>query len=223
MYQRLFSPAPTQTAHGLGHFFQGAVLFSWIWIQFLTSRVCNYRCPFVLFGDEQVCSWGSWSSRCLLMKLLELTSGQNCHRLAQGHLMVLLNFCLEWHSPGPYSIVINVCVALSRLLWMCVTLLLCCSSGTFRRIVCFGFPKIPTHVYRHPGHWTSKLPLDSIKTAYEVLSETSSLCFVSKTGVPLYEQSIASWQARVHASVHGILIPASHMAEPSFTRPSRFF
>ena len=76
-----------------------------------------------------------------LMKLLELASGQYCHKLAQGHLMVLLNFCLEWHSPGTYSIVINVCVHLSRLLSMCVALLLCCSSGTFHRIFCSGFPK----------------------------------------------------------------------------------
>ena len=116
-----------------------------------------------------------------------------------------------------------MCVHLSRLLSMCVVLLLCCSSGTFRRIVCFGFPKIPTHVYRHPGHWTSKLPLDSIKTAYEVLSKISSLCFVSKPGGPLYEQSIASRQARVQASVHGILLPSSHMEVPSFTSPSSFF
>jgi hypothetical protein len=68
--------------------------------------------------------------------------------------MVLLNFCLEWHSPGTYSIVINVCVHLSRLLSMCVALLLCCSSGTFRRIFCSGFPKsqlmsIDTQVIGH--------------------------------------------------------------------------
>jgi len=52
----------------------------------------------------------------LLMKLLELASGQYCHKLVQGRLMVLLNLCLEWHSPGTYSIVINVCVDLSCLL-----------------------------------------------------------------------------------------------------------
>jgi len=51
-----------------------------------------------------------------LMKLFELASGQYCYKLAEGHLMVLLNFCLECHSPGTYSIVINVCVTLSRLL-----------------------------------------------------------------------------------------------------------
>jgi len=86
----------------------------------------------------------------------------------------------------------------------------------------FGFSKITTHIYQHPGPWTSKLPSDSIKIAYEVLSKTSSLCFVSKPLGPLYEQSIASWQARVQASVYGILFPASHMTVTSFTRPSRF-
>jgi len=85
------------------------------------------------------------------------------------------------------------------------------------------FSKIPTHVYRHPGHWTSKLPSDWIKTVYEVLFKTSSLRFVSKPGGPLYEQSIASRQTRVQASVHGILFQASHMVVPSFTRPFRFF
>jgi len=43
------------------------------------------RCVFRALDHPAVC----------LMKLLELASGQYCHKLAQGHLMVLLNFCLE--------------------------------------------------------------------------------------------------------------------------------